>query len=540
MGHGPSSASATSSPTAVRPEEALARARTALRRGARTARYAPSPSFSCSACVAVMWAERGTPPATCRLHFSPNPSTTALIPSPPQTSAPPEARLVSPFAKPPPPPDPVAPPRASPCLCSAATVRHMLDLVISTSGKLVSTLPYPRPSLMSTLTDQGFPVETYEDKDNARKDEISNHLSSQVQTEIFPKFYDRLKEIRDYHRHNPSTRFISETDDFEELLKEEPAIEFTGEVFFLYQGYLFNSALVYLCTAMSYFILVLNWISYYLLFIYIFLNSGRQYREYLEHILEYLTSFLYHTEPLQDTDKIFAKLESEFEEQWANGGVPGWENKDPEKESAPQESVIDLDYYTTVEELVELGPEKLKEALAARGLKSGGTVQQRAERLFLLKHTPLVQLDRKHFAKGSHGSVSNNGNSIKDDLKKEIALMEIKMMRLCELLDEIIVRTKENAEKKLTLTYEEMEAEREEREARATVHLLGRWIRPYQEVARNPIGLNAGRPMPAALLAPPPWFTYITSHAFLWRRRSHRSLFDQSIVRRASSRQLQI
>ncbi|KAG8069350.1 hypothetical protein GUJ93_ZPchr0005g15767 [Zizania palustris] len=67
-------------------------------------------------------------------------------------------------------------PSASACLPVPAT---MLDLIISTSGKL---------------------VEIYEDKDIARKDEISNHLSSQVQTEIFPKFYDRLKEIRDYHR----------------------------------------------------------------------------------------------------------------------------------------------------------------------------------------------------------------------------------------------------------------------------------------------------------------------------------------------------
>ncbi|EMS56818.1 Splicing factor 3A subunit 3 [Triticum urartu] len=183
-------------------------------------------------------------------------------------------------------------------------------------------------------------------------------------------------------------------------------------------------------------------------------SEFQPYKEYLEHILEYLMSFLYRTEPLQDIEKIFTKLESEFEEQWTNGEVPGWENKGTEKESVLQESAVDLDYYSTVEELVELGPEKLKEALTARGLKGGGTVQQRAERLFLLKHTPLEKLDRKHFAKG-------------DDLKKEIALTEMKMKRLCEILDEVIVRTKENAEKKLTLTYEEMEAEREEEEVQA-------------------------------------------------------------------------
>ncbi|KAG8097958.1 hypothetical protein GUJ93_ZPchr0013g37249 [Zizania palustris] len=327
-------------------------------------------------------------------------------------------------------------------------VRHMLDLVVSTSGKL---------------------VEIYEDKDNARKDEISNHISSQVQTEIFPKFYDRLKEIRDYHRRNPSARFVSETGDFEELLQEEPAIEFTGEEAF---GRYMDLHELYNELINTKFGTPMEYSAYVGTFSQVEkiahnLKSSRQYREYLEHILEYLTSFLYRTEPLQDIEKIFAKLESEFEEQWANGEVPGWENKDPERESASQESVIDLEYYTTVEELVELGPEKLKEALAARGLKSGGTIQQRAERLFLLKHTPLEQLDRKHFVKGSHSSVSDNGNNIKDNLKKEIALMEVKMRRLCELLDEVIVRTKENAEKKLTLTYEEMEAEREEEEVQA-------------------------------------------------------------------------
>ena len=105
-------------------------------------------------------------------------------------------------------------------------------------------------------------------------------------------------------------------------------------------------------------------------------------------------------------------------------------------------------------------------------MKSGGTVQQRAERLFLLKvilktlvlcrficfcylftisfeltvdyilqHTPLEQLDRKHFAKVPRtkdgSNTTSNGSNVKDDMKKEIALMEVKMKRLCELLDEV-------------------------------------------------------------------------------------------------------
>jgi splicing factor 3A subunit 3 len=72
---------------------------------------------------------------------------------------------------------------------------------------------------------------------------------------------------------------------------------------------------------------------------------------------------------------------SDFEEQYADGIVEGLDN-----ELIPsQHTVIDLDYYSTVEELVDVGPEKLKEALGALGLKVGGTPQQRAERLFLTK-----------------------------------------------------------------------------------------------------------------------------------------------------------
>ena len=46
-----------------------------------------------------------------------------------------------------------------------------------------------------------------------------------------------------------------------------------------------------------------------------------------------------------------------------------------------------------------LGLEGLKQELQARGLKCGGTLSERAARLFLLSHTPLDQVDAKHRAK---------------------------------------------------------------------------------------------------------------------------------------------
>ncbi|WOL20473.1 splicing factor [Canna indica] len=324
-------------------------------------------------------------------------------------------------------------------------VRHMIELVTNTTDKL---------------------IEIYEDKDSARKDEVAalGGQTASGTTNLFSAFYDRLKEIREYHRRHPAARVVDATEEYEELLKEEPHIEFTGEEAFgryLDMHELFNEYIN------SKFGEPMEYSAFLDSFtqtqkIPVHLKLTRQYREYLEHVLEYLISFVDRTQPLQDLDRLFAKVETEFEQQWADGKVLGWESNSLENGPIQsQEAVIDLDYYSTVEELMEVGPEKLKEALAARGLKTGGTLKQRAERLFLTKDTPLEQLDRKHFAKSTR-KTEQNGSAEQMNSKKEVALMEAKLQRICELLKEVIDQTKENIEKKQALTYEEMEAEREE------------------------------------------------------------------------------
>ncbi|KAL5989341.1 hypothetical protein ACLOJK_010231 [Asimina triloba] len=90
-------------------------------------------------------------------------------------------------------------------------VRTMIDSIMSSTEKL---------------------VDIYEDKDNARKDEIAA-LGGQTaggSINVFSAFYDRLKEIREYHRRHPAARVIDAGEEYEELLKEEPRIEFSGEI----------------------------------------------------------------------------------------------------------------------------------------------------------------------------------------------------------------------------------------------------------------------------------------------------------------------
>ncbi|GKV23272.1 hypothetical protein SLEP1_g33020 [Rubroshorea leprosula] len=67
-------------------------------------------------------------------------------------------------------------------------------------------------------------IEIYEDKDDARKDEIAA-LGDQTATGT------NVFIIREYHRKHPAARVvdIDANEEYEALLKEEPVIEFTGE-----------------------------------------------------------------------------------------------------------------------------------------------------------------------------------------------------------------------------------------------------------------------------------------------------------------------
>lgn len=62
---------------------------------------------------------------------------------------------------------------------------------------------------------------------------------------------------------------------------------------------------------------------------------------------------------------------------------------------------LDLDQFASAAELEQLGLNRLKQELQQRGLKCGGTVADRAARLFVLKSTPLEQMGAKHFAKAA-------------------------------------------------------------------------------------------------------------------------------------------
>ena len=88
---------------------------------------------------------------------------------------------------------------------------------------------------------------------------------------------------------------------------------------------------------------------------------------------------------------------------------------------------------------------RLKSALIALGLKCGGTLQERAERLFMTKGKTLAELNPALFAKTKPGS--KDGKRAPEKMK-EVAKIEANIYRFAELLAEVRNATVENVERK--------------------------------------------------------------------------------------------
>ena len=143
------------------------------------------------------------------------------------------------------------------------------------------------------------------------------------------------------------------------------------------------------------------------------LKERKKYLRFLTSLQTYLEGFLKRTLPLLHIEDVIKPALTEFEQQWRQtGGVTGWEAKEAEKswvDSDKRSSEgIDLSKYTSAQELEkDIDGDALKTELSRLGLKCGGTVADRAKRLFMTKDTPLDELPKKLFAKGS----IQNGNS---------------------------------------------------------------------------------------------------------------------------------
>jgi len=117
---------------------------------------------------------------------------------------------------------------------------------------------------------------------------------------------------------------------------------------------------------------------------------------------------------------------------------------------------VDLSKYGSAADLEAVGLESLKVALTAKGLKCGGTLKDRAERLFLTKTTPLGKMPKQHLAK-TKAADGAEGSTLASSGHHAAALAEEVVCRMGELLADCLEDTAEMIEKKQARTYDEIE-----------------------------------------------------------------------------------
>ncbi|KAK9814485.1 hypothetical protein WJX72_006646 [[Myrmecia] bisecta] len=302
-------------------------------------------------------------------------------------------------------------------------------------------------------------AQVYHDDDGARKEEIAALRGENM----YSTFYDRLKEVRDYHRRHP-TLDVTEAENHEDRLKEQPRVEFSGEEALGRFLDLHEHHNRFLNSKFGRQVEYAEYVSSLTAFDQVPRQQrlARAYREYLSGLLAYLESFYERSQPLSSLAKAYKGLEEETRSACEVGGLSGWEDRGVRQAAPEVSSQIDLEAFESVDELEMLGAERLKELLAALGLKCGGTPRQRAARLMLTKHTPLEQLDRKLFAKGTIPQSRGGEMARQQEAAWETVLLEAKLGRLCSVLGNVLDDTKSNVEKKAARTYEELQAEQEE------------------------------------------------------------------------------
>lgn len=216
----------------------------------------------------------------------------------------------------------------------------------------------------------------YADKDELLKDE----LQSMRGASMFNTFYETLNATREYHQRFPLQ--------VPEALNVAPEVDviFSGEE--VYGKYLdlhvFFGRFCNLPNIPSKDQDYLQYLDKFNSFFYIpEANKSKVYVQYVSDLWEYLEDFLFRVQPLVELDEMLKEWKSQFNQKWAAGQIVGW--KKTTTYSSGQAQPLRLGAFNDPSELEKLGMERLKEGLTALGLKCGGSLQDRAQRLWQVR-----------------------------------------------------------------------------------------------------------------------------------------------------------
>lgn len=223
----------------------------------------------------------------------------------------------------------------------------------------------------------------YQDDDMILKDEVSN-----IREMGITSFYDKLNSTREYYQMFPnlaSSDYVQTS-----IVTLNTDIKFSGEEVFgkyldLNDLYLqFNNLIRRINIEQDY----IQYLDRFHSFFYLpeSLKSSKQYVEYLDSLWDYLMNFFQRVNPLIEFNSIMLDINDDFKSKIENGEISTIKTSSNDVNHLKKDpQPLRLGMFNNPEELEVLGMDRLKEALEAMGLKCGGTLQDRAQRLWSVR-----------------------------------------------------------------------------------------------------------------------------------------------------------
>ncbi|KAF8952999.1 hypothetical protein BGZ52_002590 [Haplosporangium bisporale] len=284
----------------------------------------------------------------------------------------------------------------------------------------------------------------YKDEDGSREKEMEAMSGSNE----FGEFYERLKKIKEHHRKYPNDTVEPMELEFMDQKPNEAQVEALDEMFSgeesggryldlheVHEKYMNLKSL----KRTNY----LGYLSEFTLFGEIERkDKNANYQEYLNSLRSYLEGFLKRVKPLSNMGEIESEAQQEFDTKWAEGSLPGWPKID--QEDAPPTDLF---------------------CVACKKQYSKDTVYN--AHLTSKKHIKAAA----QLASGANGAANGGSESISEVQSKvlaekakpeqEMAFTEVLIKHLAEILKQQVSDTKENVERRQTLTGRERDLELE-------------------------------------------------------------------------------
>jgi splicing factor 3A subunit 3 len=164
------------------------------------------------------------------------------------------------------------------------------------------------------------------------------------------------------------------------------------------------------------------------------------YFQYLGALMEYLESFIHKIRPLDDLDKLFTSIESDFEQTWEKHEVPGWTSEE-----------------NTSQRKVEEDGEGIWCADCEKQFKNNNVYNHH---LTQKKHLRAIEAKKKNVQPGNANTPNNRTDSSLQRVKeKAVAEREFRIQKLTSAMQTERGDTRVNVERKQGMTDRERQQE---------------------------------------------------------------------------------